>query len=300
MVEYFNFYYFLYIAFAFGLLLGLYFLLRPRSGFSGARSKKISSIVLFSILFFSFILHFLKLAFEPYREWMPYAIRTITPENLCAVSVLVFPWFFLSKRKIFKDYMFFMGMVSGLGATFIPVDAIGFHAFDFETMRFYFSHIFLWVVPLLMVLLKLHTLGYKRIYKIPFMVYFVMCIILVNEVILTGAGFVHINHLFSNEIRNSSLIFGPLVDVEFLGILFTALTPSLFLTVPAGPNAGALYYWPIIWLVIPSFIYFSAVSFLLALPFEYKNIKTDILTIKTKVKLFAVKQVKRLFFSENL
>jgi hypothetical protein len=229
-------------------------------------------------------MHFVKLAFEPYQEWMPLAIRTVTPENLCAVSVLVFPWFFLFGKKILKDYMFYMGMMSGLGATIIPVDAIGFNAFDFETMRFYFSHIFLWVVPLLMVLLKQHTLDYKRIIKIPFLVYFIMCLILANEIILTGAGFVHINHLYSNEIRNSSLIFGPLPEVEFLGILFTPLTPKLFLTVPVGANAGAVYYWPIIWLVIPSFIYFSITALLLSLPFELKNIKADIL-LKTGRKL---------------
>jgi len=272
MVEYFNFFYFLYIAFALGLLFGLYFLLRNKS-------KKTSAIVLFCILFLSFILHFLKLMFSPYQEWMPQAIRTITPENICAISVLVFPWFFLSKKKILKDYMFYIGIMSGLGATIFPIDAIGKNAFEFETMRFYFSHILLWVVPLLMVLLKLHTLDYKRILKVPFLAYFVLCIILVNEIILIGAGFVHINHLFSNEIRNSALIFGPLAEVGFLSTLFTALTPNIFLTVPVGPNAGTAFYWPILWLVIPFFIYFSIVAILLALPFEYKNIRRDILAL---------------------
>ncbi|MCL2792171.1 MAG: hypothetical protein FWD87_03695 [Spirochaetaceae bacterium] len=230
-------------------------------------------------------MHFLKLAFDSYQEWMPQAIRTITPENICIVSVLVFPWFFLSKKKILKDYMFYLGIMSGLGATLIPIDAIGRNIFEFDTIRFYFCHIIIWVAPLLMVLLKLHTLDYKRIIKVPFLLYFVLCIILVNEIILIGAGFVHISHLYSNVIRNSALIFGPLAEVEFVGILFTALTPQLFLTVPIGPNAGAVYYWPIIWLMIPSYIYFCAIAILLSLPFEFKNIKADILTLKTKITL---------------
>jgi len=276
MVEYFNFYYFLYITFALGLLIGLYFLLRNKS-------KKTSTIVLFCILLSNFVLHFLKLAFDSYQSWMPYAIRSITPENICVVSVLVFPWVFLSKKKILKDYMFYMGMISGLGATIIPIDAIGRNIFEFDTVRFYYCHILIWVVPLLMVLLKLHTLDYKRIIKLPFLAYFVLCIILVNEIILVGAGFVNINHFFSNEIRNSALIFGPLADVDFLGVLFTPLTPNLFLTVPIGANAGAVYYWPIVWLMIPSYIYISLTAFLLSLPFEHKNIKTDILALKTKI-----------------
>jgi len=275
VVEHFNFFYFLYIAFALGLLFGLYFLLRNKS-------EKTSTMVLFGILFFNFILHFVKLAFEPYQSWMPHAIRTVTPENICAVNVLVFPWLFLSKNKIMKDYMFYMGVISGTAATLFPVDVIGHNAFEFETMRFYVSHVLLGVVPMLMVLLKLHTLDYRRIPKVPFLAYFTLCIILVNEIILIGTGFVHINHLFSNEIRNSALIFGPLREVELVGRFFTALTPELFLTIPIGPNAGATFYWPIIWLVIPFYIYASIAALLMSLPFEHKNIKSDMLALKTK------------------
>ena len=276
MVEYFNFFYILYIVFALGLIIGLYLLLRNKS-------RKISAVILFGFLLSNFILHFLKLAADNYQAWMPYSIRTVTPENICAVSVLVFPWFFISGNKLLKDYMFYMGVMSGVGATVIPVDVIGRYAFEFETVRYYFSHILLWAAPLLMVLLKLHTLDYKRIVKVPFLAYLVLCVILVNEVILTGAGFVHISHLYSNEIRNSALIFGPLAAVDFIGALFVPLTPAIFTTVPVGANAGAVYYWPIVWLVIPFYIYFSIAALLFALPFEYKNIKKDISALKAKI-----------------
>jgi len=278
MVEYYNFFYFLYIAFALILVFGLYFLLRNKS-------KRTSKTVLFCLLLLNFIFHFLKLAFDFYQAWMPVAIRTITPENICAVSVLVFPWFFLSKKPLLKDYMFYIGVFSGIGATLIPIDVIGRPAFDFETMRFYFSHILLFVIPLLMVLLKVHTLDYKRIIKIPFLFFLVLCIILVNEVILTGAGFVHIYFLYSNEVRNASLIFGPLAEVEFLGILLGTLTPDLFMTVPIGENAGQVYYWPIVWMIIPTFVYLSIACFLLSLPFEYKRVRKDLHILKNMIKL---------------
>jgi len=271
MIEYFNLYYFLYLASAFLLLIGLYLFLRKKS-------KRTCAIVLFALLLSNFILHFFKLTFYVYQEWMPYAIRTITPENICAVNVLVFPWFFLSKKNIVKDYLFYIGTMS-IGATFLPVDVIGHNAFALETIRFYYSHILIWVVPLLMVMLKLHTLDYKRIIKVPFFFYFILCVILVNEVVLTGAGFVSIEHLYSYEIRNAALIFGPLAEVAFLGILLTALTPELFLTVPIGPNAGAAYHWPVVWLMIPFFIYFCVLAVLLSLPFEYKHIRKDIVKL---------------------
>ena len=278
VVEYFNFFYFLYVAFALGLLFALYFALRNRS-------KRTSETVLLCFFLGNFGLHFLKLLSDHYRQWMPYAIRTITPENVCAVSVLLFPWFFLSKKMILKDYLFYMGIISGLGATLIPVDAIGLRPFEFEVIRFYISHILLWVLPLLMVMLKVHTLDYRRIPKIPFVGYAVLCIILVNEVILTGTGFVRPEFLFRADIRNSALIFGPLPEVAFLGALFTPLTPGLFLTMPLGPNAGAPFYWPILWLVVPFFIYFCTVAFLFALPSEYKRIRRDLAALKEKLIL---------------
>ena len=273
MVEYFNFYYFLYIVFALGLLFGLYFLLRNKS-------KKTSGIVLFGLLLSSFILHFLKLASGYYQDWMPWAIITVTPENLCAVSVLVFPWFFISKKKILKDYMFYAGVLSGFCATLYPMGAVNLNAFEFETVRFYYCHILIWVAPLLMVLLKLHTLDYKRIVKIPFLIYMALGVILVNEVVITGAGFVNMNYLYDSEVRNASFIFGPVAEVGVLGKLFTALTPKLFMTAPVGGNAGSVYYWPIIWMVIPIFVYFCVFAVLLALPFEYRNIKKDVIALK--------------------
>ena len=271
-IDYFNLYHCLYIVFSLGLLVSLYFILRNKR-------KRVSEIVLFCILLSSFILHFLKLASGYYQERMPWALITITPENLCAVSTLVFPWFYLSKKEILKDYMFYMGIMSGLGATCYPIDAVGLAAFEFEAVRFFYCHCVIWAVPLLMVLLKLHTLDYKRIVKVPFIVYLIMCVILVNEVILTGAGFIKPDYLYRNDVRNASFIFGPEPKVGILGSIFTALTPKLFTTVPVGENAGSVFYWPIVWILIPSYICFCLFALLLALPFEYKGISRDITKI---------------------
>jgi hypothetical protein len=62
-----------------------------------------------------------------------------------------------------------------------------------------------------------------------------------------------------------------------------ANTPRLFLTVPVGVNAGVVYYWPIIWLIIPSYIYFCITAVLLSLPFEFKKIKAGIKALRLKI-----------------
>jgi len=279
MIDYLNTYYFLYLGIGFVLLVGLYFLLRNQS-------KKTQTIVLFSLLLGNFAMHFLKLYATSYQQWMPWAIRTVTPENICAISVLAFPWIFLSRIKILKDYMFYMGIFGGLGAMLIPVDAIGLSPFVFESVWFYICHGLIWIVPLLMVLLKLHTLDYRRIIKVPLLVYGVLGIILVNEIILIGTGLVSANTLFCPNIRNAAMIFGPLPGDFFVAEMFLLLTPEFFTTVPVGPNAGTTFYWPILWLVIPFFVYFCILAILVALPFEYKNMKKDVRIFKSKVSKF--------------
>jgi len=269
MIEFFNSFYYLYIAFGLLLLVGLYFLLKNKS-------KKVQSTVLFSLLLSGFILHFLKLFAGYYQAWMPIAIRTISPEAICAVSILIFPWLFLSKNALLKDYLFYMGIMGGVVATLFPILILGFEAFEFETMRYYYHHILLWVVPILMVVLRLHTLDYKRIWKVTLLTIPVLCIVLINEVILTGTGFVRADLLFSHEYRNTSLIFGPMKELGFVNELLLVFTPELFTTVPIGENAGETFYWPIVWMLLPAYIYACIGAFLLALPFEYKNVKRDI------------------------
>ena len=276
MIEYFNFYYFLYLFLSVVLLIGLYLLLRNKS-------KKAVAIVLLSILLASFVIHFLKLTTDFYRERMPWSIRTITPENICAVSILAFPWFFLSKSKILKDYMFYLGIISGIGATVFPEIVIDMNAFEFETIRYFMHHIIIWIVPLLMVLLNVHTLDYKRILKLPFVAFLLLGVILVNEVILTSIGLLNEWHLFHNEIRNDALLFGPNTYFPFIDTLFLPLTPELFTTVPFGENAGTQLYWPIIWMIIPVYIYLVVFGILMALPFEYKSMKNDISRLFKKV-----------------
>jgi hypothetical protein len=158
-------------------------------------------------------------------------------------------------------------------------------------MRFYFCHIVIGAVPLVMVLTRVHVLDYRRIFKAPFMFYCVLGIILINEVVLVGAGFAEkdIELLFAPDYRNSSFIFGPLEEFEKVAVILTVFTPKLFLTVPVGPDAGSPYYWPILWIVIPAYIYICLFSLIFALPFEHAHMKADILRLKEniiKTKIF--------------
>lgn len=280
-VEYFNEYYFMYIGIAVAIFFALYFSLRRSD-------KKVIYWVLFGLLTFNFGLHFLKLAFPPYIEGLPSSIRKVTFENICAVSTLIFPFLYISKRDTARDYMFYLGVISGILACFVPTEALGKNPFAFDTIRFYICHISLWTAPLLMVVLGEHKLDYHRIWRAPTSFLAVECLILVNEVILMSVGFVDggLNELLSAEYRNSSFIFGITPDFESVAFLVLIFVPE-FLT--KNPVSGETMYWPILWMVIPVYIYFSIIFFLMSLPWEHEHFKRDVLSIKDKLKRSTIK-----------
>lgn len=266
MVEFFNFYYFLYIVIAVVLFVILYIMLRKTS----ARTKKIT---IFILLLLNFALHFLKLAFEPYRSGLPAAVRKSTFENICAVSTLLFPWIFIGKNKYLKDYMFYVGVLSGLAALGVPTEALGKSA-SFDTVRFYFCHTVLVISPLLTVCFGLHKLDYHRVFAVPALFLAVLSLILVNEVVLLAAGFVEgdLSTLLDPGVRNSSFIFGPSPGFEGVAKILLVFVPKIF---TVQPLTGAPMFWPVVWLLFPAFIYLPVVSFLMSLPCEYTHVKRE-------------------------
>ncbi len=163
IIAMFNGWYFLWLLLAAGATLGLYFLLRNAS--SGLQKG-----VLFGLLLFGLLLHFLKAYIPPYSVDEARLLRDAWFVNICGANIALFPFFFLSKNKYVKDYMFYIGVISGLIALFYPQEPIAKLdqlAEFWDIVRFYFHHWMLLTVPLLMVLLGHHQLSWKRILSAP-------------------------------------------------------------------------------------------------------------------------------------
>ena len=114
-IQMFNGWYFLMLFICIGAVVGLYFLLRKRS----AKTQK---IVLFSILLFGLILHFLKCFIPPYSLDADRLYRDIFFINICGANIALFPFFFLIKNDRAKDYMFYIGVLSGLISILYPME----------------------------------------------------------------------------------------------------------------------------------------------------------------------------------
>lgn len=278
MVELGNFWHIFFILFAVGLTIGLYFLLRNKK----VKTKK---IFIGSILIFNLLLHFIRLLFPPYTGNPQMILENAWFINICAVSVLTFPFIFFSKSNTAKDWMFYIGIISGVLAVLYPTEALGNPVLSFDLWRFYFCHIIIFMAPLLMILLKVHKLNWHNIWKMPFCMMAVMLFIICNQVLQSELGIISMR---GDDIlkagcgyRNTSLIWGPTDDIS---AIFTWVTPDFMKTIPFGEYAGEAKYWPFFYLLPGCFIYFIVIPFLLALIWERKHMKEDFARLKSKFK----------------
>ena len=251
MVELFNFWYLFFIVLLSGAIACLYILLKNKT-------DKTKKLVLGALLFFNLALHFFKLTFPPYSTNLQLAMREVWFVNVCGTSVLFFPFIFMSKSNVAKDYMVFLGIISGFLAMLYPTEAIGKSVLTLDLWRFYICHGIIIAVPMLTVLLKLHKLDVKRIWKTPICVCSTLLFIICNQVLQSELGIIPLRNddMFNINFRNPSLIWGP---TDAVAVLFSWLTPSFMKTVPAGSYAGQEKYWPFFWMVPGVIVYFILV-----------------------------------------
>ena len=286
VIKMFNAWYFFFLALSIGAFIGLYFILRKRS-------EKTKKIVLFSFLVLGLLLHFFKAFIPPYSLDKSILWRDIWFINICGANIFFFPFFFLSKNERLKDYMFYFGIISGVLSILLPIEPIqkvNPQGEWLDILRFYYHHTMLWAVPLLMVMLKLHKLSYRRILFVPLYFSFILMFIVVNQFVQSELGFTAIRNedFLDINYKNSSYIYGP--GNESFAVVFDALCPKFLKTVPVGDYAGQKKYWPILWLLVPITIYLIPICFGMSMIFDHKAFVGDIKLLKIKIRERKIKK----------
>lgn len=266
----------LYFIAVFALFLGLIILLLV--------SKKLGPKFAYRFVFWmywaNFALHFLKQFMPGYFMGGGLYLSRSSMENFCALFVVTAPFMLLSKKKLLYDYLFYMGIISSIGAYLAPTSPATTNLLSvegaFEVTRYYLCHAPLLYGGILLVVHGYHKLDYKRFWAVPFLIFVAQGICWVNSVVVNA-----IFHNFEwsellsreNGFMNSSFENGP---PKSLDKMFGWLYPYLFNHLQYYYNeAGEFCFTPVLW-DLPLFYLVSPIIFVtLCLPFEIKHIKAD-------------------------
>ncbi len=280
IVDYFNFFHFAFIGLSLLSYLLLFRLLKNKN-------KLVKKSILFIFLLFGLLLHFIKIYFPPYSENETRLFNDIFFINICGANILMFPLIFLTKSNAGKDYMFFIGLLSGIISICLPIEVVLKGSKQiveiFDVFRFYIQHSILWIVPLLMVTLGLHKISYKAVLTAPTGLLLLMLFIMLNQVFQYELGFVtpHTTDFFKIKFKNTSYIWGP---DDSIGYFIANFTPDIFKKVPVGQFAGETKYWPWFWLIVPAYILITPIAFGVSLIFDWNNFKFDVINLFNNFK----------------
>ncbi len=279
IIKMFNIWYFFWIFLACAAIVGLYYFLRKAS-------VRTQMSVLFGLLVFGLLLHFLKAYIPPYSVDEARKLRDSWFVNICGANIALFPFMFFSKNKYVKDYMFYIGVLSGLIALFYPQEPMAKvdQSKEFwDIVRFYFHHWMLLAVPLMLVLLGHHKLSYRRVLVAPVGLLLLMLFIMLNQIFQSELGYIPLrgDDMLNINYKNTSYIWGPGAN-DPIGDFFAMLCPDFFKIIPEGQYAGQVKYWPWFWMIFPCFILVTPLSYGLSMIFDHKGFASDLRRLRGK------------------
>jgi hypothetical protein len=150
MIDIFTINHLLWIIAGFLIMVGTHYAFRNKS-------EKFQYWFLFSLTIVIWLVHFSRIIFA--EDLKTYQLFFT---NLCGLSTFLYPFLFLSKSKLAKDYMYYVGGFFALLSLAYPYTVEGDPIFVYNSIRFFWAHVLLVMIPLLMATWGLHKPNYKN------------------------------------------------------------------------------------------------------------------------------------------
>ena len=242
------------------------------------REKRTQRAVVFSVAMLNTLQHLLKIYIYPQYFGESFGGRS-TAYNMCAFLILAAPIVLLIGSELWQNFMFYIGSIAGFFSLCVtywlsgPVE---------EQIRFVICHGLLFVSSFLPFLFGIYKVNYRKCWRLPFVFYTILMILITNNMITFLLGMVGNTGdmtLFEFlKAQNPCWAMGPPANYPFVEALVSPFTPSAFLASGGGVDT------PILWFAIPLFILITTVGFILGIIIDRKRFSADIKRFKNRYK----------------
>lgn len=202
--------------------------------------------------------------------------HVVTAYNMCAFLILLSPAVYLWGNRLFRNFLYVMGTVAGIGAIVFPIWFIGMDPTElgWEYVRFYTCHVLLFLSSLLPLLLGHHKPSYKEFWQVGLGFLLALCAILVNNMILISAGFYKGavgGDMYTILLQhNPCMMMRPWGSASWILAFVRIFSPSVFL----GNNPSGNFV-PILWYAVPLYLTISFFCLVLFCAMDRKNLSAD-------------------------
>ena len=247
----------------FGLLALLWFLLR-------GRSKTVQKAVVFALALVNFLQHMLKIYIYPQYWGESFGARS-TAYNMCAFLIMASPFILLFGSELWRNFITYVGSVAGCISIFVtywmsePLE---------EQLRFVICHALLFLTSCLPALLGIYKINWRKCWRLPFVFYGCLMVLIVNDVVTYTMGIV--GDLGSTTLHeflireNPCWAMGAPDGYPFVEKLVGFFTPAVFSGVP------------ILWYAIPLFLLMTLGALGLGALFDHERFVADFAAFKVK------------------
>jgi hypothetical protein len=136
----------------------------------------------------NFILHFTKFLYLPDKyDTFELVMRSISLENFCSVTVVLFPFIYLSKQPLFRNGIVYLGIITGVISFLYPTESLDRSIASLDVIRFYVQHGIIGIVPVLMLCFNIQTLRWSELHHIAIYTVLVFAFIYTSQAVFYGA-----------------------------------------------------------------------------------------------------------------